>query len=196
MLLATWAPRLQSSGIVGAAVAGKGILARWSSSTPRKESVALPADIGGLEEERTALRRPEFSLGGWLKGILSESRIVAAPGFNRWLMVPPAVATHVSIGSVYAWSVMNGPLTRELGGVASAADDWTLQSVIPIFSTAVACQGISAALAGKWQEKVGPRHAAVIGAGLFGSGLVLGGKEGAQRAGWRFGEREFGEAST
>lgn len=62
----------------------------------------------------------------WLKlrttrGPLSQ----AAPDYtNRWAMVAPAFLTHMCIGSPWAWSVMSGTLTRELGFVASAAGDW------------------------------------------------------------------------
>lgn len=52
---------------------------------------------------------------------------------------------------------MNEPLTRELGVLASSALDWDLQMVVPVFSTILALHGISAAIIGKWQEKVGPR---------------------------------------
>lgn len=95
--------------------------------------------------------------------------------FNRWLVIPPALLTHISIGSVYAWSLMNGPLTHEMGVLASAPSDWSLPEVIPVFSTILALHGISAALFGKWQERVGPRVAGVAGAFCFGGGLILGG---------------------
>ncbi len=114
--------------------------------------------------------------GGWLRRFLHEERSVASPTYNRWWMVPPAVATHICLGSVYTWSIMNGPLTKELGVVAAASDDWALQTVIPVFSTALGVQGVAAAIVGKWQEKVGPRLAGVVGSFLFGGGVMLGGE--------------------
>jgi len=45
-------------------------------------------------------------------GLLDPERIVAEPGFNRWLSVPPVLFIQGSIGSIYAWSVFNNPLTR------------------------------------------------------------------------------------
>lgn len=113
--------------------------------------------------------------GGWLRRYLHEEKSVASPGYNRWLMVPPAVATHICLGSVYTWSIMNGPLTKEVGVIASASDDWALQSVVPVFSAALGFQGIAAAIVGKWQEKVGPRLSGVVGSLLFGGGVMLGG---------------------
>lgn len=49
---------------------------------------------------------------------LHKSHIVAGPGFNRWRVPPASIAIHLCIGSVYAWSVFNLALTRELGVVA------------------------------------------------------------------------------
>ena len=33
-----------------------------------------------------------------MAGLLSRERIVAGPGFNRWLVPPAALAIHLSIG--------------------------------------------------------------------------------------------------
>jgi hypothetical protein len=82
-------------------------------------------------------------------GLFDKQRIVAPPGFNRWRVPPASVAIHLCIGSVYAWSVFNGPLTRVQGVVASAGGDWTLQQVVWIFTVAIVFLGLSAAVAGK-----------------------------------------------
>lgn len=52
---------------------------------------------------------------------------------GRWLMAIPAFATHMCIGSPWAWSLMADVLTREIGIVAPAAADWTLlESAFPL----------------------------------------------------------------
>ena len=38
-------------------------------------------------------------------GLLSKERTVAAPGFNRWLVPPAALAIHLCIGMAYGFSV-------------------------------------------------------------------------------------------
>ena len=106
---------------------------------------------------------------------LRKENIVAGPDFNRWLVPPASIAIHLCIGSVYAWSIFNPPLTRELGVVGSAAGDWSLQSVVWIFSVAIVCLGLAAAIAGKWLEEVGPRMVGVVAACCWGGGLVVGG---------------------
>jgi hypothetical protein len=44
-------------------------------------------------------------------GLLSRERIVAGPGFNRWLVPPAALAIHLCIGMVYGLSVFWLPLS-------------------------------------------------------------------------------------
>ncbi len=113
------------------------------------------------------------SSGGPFSFLLKES-IVAKPGFNRWLVPPASIAIHLCIGSVYAWSVFNPALTRELGVVSAAADDWELSSVVWIFSVAIVALGLAAAFGGKWLEKVGPRLVGVVAATLWGGGFIIG----------------------
>ncbi|RPE71351.1 MFS transporter [Pacificibacter maritimus] len=105
---------------------------------------------------------------------LHKSHIIAEPGYNRWRVPPASIAIHLCIGSVYAWSVFNLALTRELGVVSASADDWSLSSVVWIFSVAIVCLGLAAAFAGKWLEEVGPRMVGVVAAFLWGGGFVLG----------------------
>jgi len=105
--------------------------------------------------------------------ILARERTVAPPGFNRWLVPPAALCVHLAIGSVYAFSVFNLPLTRLIGGAASAPDDWTLKGLGWIFSIAIAFLGIASALFGGWLDRVGPRRAMVTAACCFGGGLLV-----------------------
>ena len=106
---------------------------------------------------------------------LSKDHIVAEPGFNRWKIPVASVAIHLCISSVYAWSIFNPPLTRAVGVVASAPEDWSLSSVVWVFSTAIAFLGLAAAFAGKWLEDVGPRMVGFVAACLWGGGFMVGG---------------------
>ncbi|MBI1374169.1 MAG: MFS transporter [Phycisphaera sp.] len=107
--------------------------------------------------------------------LLSRERIVAPPGFNRWLVPPASIAIHLCIGSVYAWSIFNPPLTKVHGVVASAPEDWTLSEVVWVFTVAILCLGLAAAVAGKWLENVGPRKVGVVAACCWGGGFIVGG---------------------
>ena len=107
--------------------------------------------------------------------VFAKDRIIAAPGFNRWRVPPASVAIHLCIGSVYAWSFFNPPLMKLHGVVASAADDWTLAEVTWIFTVAIVFLGLSAAVAGKWLERVGPRLVGSVAACCWGGGFLIGG---------------------
>src|SRR6202030_4183024 len=79
-------------------------------------------------------------------------RTVAGPGFSRWLVPPAALAVHLSIGQVYAFSVFKLPLTKILGVTDSGAGDWTQPELAWIFSLAICFLGLSAAIFGRWVE--------------------------------------------
>ena len=110
-----------------------------------------------------------------MPGLLSRERIVAPPSFNRWLVPPASIAIHLCIGSVYAWSIYNPALVRVFGVVTPAADDWLLSDVVWIFTVAIVFLGLSAAIAGKWLEEVGPRTVGTVAAACWGGGYLLGG---------------------
>ena len=107
--------------------------------------------------------------------LLSKDRIIARPGFNRWLVPPASIAIHLCIGSVYAWSIFNPALIRVFGVVTPAADDWSLSNVVWIFTVAIVFLGLAAAFAGKWLEDVGPRTVGVVAAICWGGGFLIGG---------------------
>jgi MFS family permease len=106
--------------------------------------------------------------------LLSKERIVAPSGYNRWLVPPCALATHLCIGQAYALSVFNLPLTRELGIQHSVAGDWRLTDLGWIFTIAIFVLGASAALFGKWVQAVGPRKSGVVAALCWGFGFLIG----------------------
>ena len=109
-----------------------------------------------------------------MAGLLSRERIVARPGFNRWLIPPCALATHLCIGQAYALSVFNLPLTRQLGVAKSIAGDWRLTDLGWIFTIAIFVLGASAALFGKWVQAVGPRKSGFVAALCWGVGFLVG----------------------
>ncbi|MEP6691584.1 MAG: OFA family MFS transporter [Gemmatimonadaceae bacterium] len=106
-----------------------------------------------------------------LLSLLDRSRSVAPPGYSRWLVPPAALAIHLSIGQVYAFSVFKIPLSRLIGGAHAAPDDWSLATLAWIFSIAIVFLGLSAALFGAWLERVGPRRAMFTAALSFGGGF-------------------------
>src|SRR2546425_3126610 len=99
--------------------------------------------------------------------------------FNRWFIPVGAVAVHICIGSVYAWSTFNRPIQSLFPN-----EPWWFSPPYTTFSTALVLLGLSAAFGGPWVERRGPRVAATAATALFGSGLILGGIGLALRQSW------------
>ncbi len=97
---------------------------------------------------------------------LSREATIAAPGFNRWFVPPAAIAVHMCIGQVYAFSVFKKPLAV-LGG------SWSEAYVGVAYSIALIMLGLSAALFGKWVERSGPRLTMIVACACFCGGLLI-----------------------
>ncbi|MGY2134676.1 L-lactate MFS transporter [Hymenobacter sp. HD11105] len=106
---------------------------------------------------------------------LDRSRTIAGPGFNRWLIPPAALAIHLAIGQAYAFSVFKKPMGALISGDvnAPAPTDWTPGQLAVIFSIAIVLLGLSAAVFGKWLERVGPRKAMLASALCFAGGFFI-----------------------
>jgi MFS family permease len=89
---------------------------------------------------------------------------------NRWRIPVGAVAVHICIGSVYAWSTFNRPIQALF-----PQNPWWFSPPYTTFTTALVLLGLSAAFGGPWVERRGPRVAATVAALFFGTGLLLGG---------------------
>jgi MFS family permease len=108
-----------------------------------------------------------------LLSFLDRERSIARPGFSRWLVPPAALAIHLCIGQVYAFSVFKIPLTQAIGITKSVPGDWTQPQLAWIFSLAIVMLGLSAAVFGKWLEGAGPRKAMFAAAACFALGFFI-----------------------
>ena len=121
-------------------------------------------------------------------GLLDKERIIAGPGFNRWLAPPAALAIHLCIGMAYGFSVFWLPLSKALG-IKSAIQcgpdvgffgqlfttscDWQISTLGWMFALFFVFLGLAAALWGGWLERVGPRRVGVLAAVLWGGGMLI-----------------------
>src|SRR6201984_2529241 len=100
-------------------------------------------------------------------GILSRERIIARPGFNRWLVPPAALAIHLCIGMAYGFSVFWLPLGQavgvakpvtcpadmtRLGALFTTSCDWKVADLGWMFTLFFVVLGSAAALWGGWLE--------------------------------------------
>ena len=106
-------------------------------------------------------------------GFLDRRSSVAAPNFDRFCVPPAGIAVHLAIGQVYAFSTFNIPLTQLVGLNHSAPGDWSQPQIVWIFSIAIAALGSSAALFGRWVERVGPRKSMFVSALCFAGGFMV-----------------------
>jgi MFS family permease len=97
---------------------------------------------------------------------LARERIVARPGFNRWLIPPAALAVHLCIGQVYATSVYKAALIKHFGS--------SLTAIGVVFSIAIVMLGLSAAVFGTWVDRNGPRAAMFTAALFWSAGFLVG----------------------
>jgi MFS family permease len=98
--------------------------------------------------------------------LLDRERTIAPRGYNRWLIPPAALAVHLCIGEIYAFSVFKVPLKDHYAT--------KLTPIGIIFSIAIVMLGLSAAFGGRWVERVGPRKAMALAATCWGSGFLVG----------------------
>ena len=112
---------------------------------------------------------------------------MAAPGFNRWLVPPAALAIHLCIGMAYGFSVFWLPLSRAIGihqpttcpnlslagALVTRSCDWPLSALGWMYTLFFVFLGSSAALFGGWLERAGPRKAGVVSAVCWCGGLLL-----------------------
>ena len=125
-----------------------------------------------------------------MAGLLDKERIIAGPGFNRWLVPPAALAIHLCIGMAYGFSVFWLPLSKALsvggtGAQACSKDmsffaelfasgcDWRIATLGWMYTLFFVFLGCSAALWGGWLERSGPRKAGVVSAVCWCGGMLI-----------------------
>jgi MFS family permease len=132
-------------------------------------------------------------------GLLDKARIIAHPGYNRWLVPPAGLAIHLCIGMAYGFSVFWKPLQGALLGadgkplpecsagattfgekaigtlhaIFATGCNWSQFDLGWMFTLFFVLLGTSAAIWGGWLERVGPRKAGVVAALCWGGGLLI-----------------------
>jgi MFS family permease len=136
----------------------------------------------------STLNAPGRAGAGSEVGFLAKERIIAGPGFNRWLVPPAALAIHLCIGMAYGFSVFWLPLSKALGikepikcgpevgffqELFVSTCDWKVSTLGWMYTLFFVLLGSSAALWGGWLERVGPRKAGVVSAVCWCGGMLI-----------------------
>ncbi len=85
---------------------------------------------------------------------------------NRWFVVLGALIIQVSLGAVYIWSVFQTPLLTHF-------PSWKETQVTLPAQIILACFALAVIIAGRIQDKTGPRPVAIAGGLMLGAGLIL-----------------------
>jgi len=86
---------------------------------------------------------------------------------NRWTMVVAALVMQICLGVLYAYSVVRGPLTKELGYTVKQTG-YPLMASFFFFA-------VGMIIAGRWQDKAGPRKVGIVGGVLLAIGAAVAG---------------------
>ncbi|MDX2306995.1 MAG: OFA family MFS transporter [Hyphomicrobium sp.] len=139
------------------------------------------------------------NMGAQGPGLLDRERIIAGPGFNRWMVPPAALCIHLCIGMAYGFSVFWKPLQAALVGAdgkplaecsagavtfaekaagtlrALTATDcnWSQFDLGWMYTFFFVLLGVSAAVWGFWLERAGPRKAGVVSTLCWCGGLLI-----------------------
>ena len=84
-------------------------------------------------------------------------------GRNRWFILIASILCNLSIGSAYAWSVFQKPLL--------AIFPWTPSEASLAFTLSLAVMPVAMIIAGRIQDRQGPRLVMMIGGAMYGVGV-------------------------
>lgn len=84
---------------------------------------------------------------------------------QKWFIAIMGTLTHLGLGTVYAWSFFQIPITKLSG--------WSNTQVAWAFSISIFMLGVSAAWGGTKIDKYGPRKLAIIGSVFYALGYII-----------------------
>ena len=93
---------------------------------------------------------------------------------NRgWTVTFAGMGINLALGILYTWSIFQAAIKKSIETGGEGAFNWDLSSISDPYAVCCLVFSFSMILAGKVQDKLGPRLTAVIGGALVGAGLLL-----------------------
>ncbi|MGZ5425213.1 MAG: L-lactate MFS transporter [Candidatus Aminicenantales bacterium] len=86
---------------------------------------------------------------------------------NRWIMVGAALVMQICLGILYAYSVFRGPLAKEV--------HFTVKETGYPYMASLFFFAVGMIIAGRWQDKAGPRTVGIFGGVLLAIGAAVAG---------------------
>jgi len=98
-----------------------------------------------------------------------------AQSTNRkgWSVVLAGTGINLALGVLYTWSIFKGAISDSIKQGGPNSFQWDLASINDPYAVCCLMFAFSMILAGKCQDRIGPRYTAMIGGLLVGAGFIL-----------------------
>ncbi|KAG4071288.1 hypothetical protein HA402_003992 [Bradysia odoriphaga] len=126
--------------------------------TTRKRNPIVRAIVWHYSNRKCTIKPAQYE---------KEKYLISTIQFNPWLLMPAAIIVQFCCGSLYAWSVFNGPIDEAISG-----DSKTSQAPVT-FYIAVGMFGIASVVMGPYLDRNGPRKTIMVASSLFFIGNIL-----------------------
>ncbi len=99
---------------------------------------------------------------------------MSSPTKNRgWVVTFAGTGINLALGILYTWSIFQAAIKASIESGGEGAFAWELSSISDPYAVCCLVFSFSMIIAGKVQDKFGPRLTAIIGGALVGCGLLL-----------------------
>ena len=89
-----------------------------------------------------------------------------------WTVVMAGTGINLALGILYTWSIFKGAIADSIAGGGAGAFSWDKASINDPYATACLMFALAMIVAGKVQDKFGPRITCMIGGLMVGAGFI------------------------
>lgn len=89
-----------------------------------------------------------------------------------WIVVLAGTGINLALGILYTWSIFKGAIADSIAAGGAGAFNWDKASINDPYATACLAFALAMILAGKVQDKFGPRITCIIGGLMVGTGFM------------------------
>jgi len=90
-----------------------------------------------------------------------------------WTVVVAGTAINLALGILYAWSILKGAIVDSIKQGGEGAFTWDISSANDPYAVACLTFAFSMIIAGKMQDKFGPKLTSIIGGLMVGGGFII-----------------------
>lgn len=90
-----------------------------------------------------------------------------------WIVVLAGLTINLALGILYSWSIFKDAIQQSINSGEEGAFNWEIASLNDPYAVCILVFAFTMILAGKIQDKKGPRITASIGGALVGAGFIL-----------------------